>query len=131
VAAESVDEVTAAMDSVFVGPAERQVASFTVAGQTRLVMVGELLGWVSNFTTVEASKQIQDGGRRGVAAVQPTAVALEGLVGQLIIALPSDPGLPKGMQHARVRFPLQELRGYLDQIQQLAEDVRRPLRKTV
>jgi hypothetical protein len=131
VAAESVDEVCAAMDSVFVGPAERQVASFTVPGYDHPLLVSEVLDWVTSFTTDEAPRQIQDGGRRGVAAIQPTAILLEKLVRQLIAAIPTDPGLPKGMQHARVRFPLQELRGYLDQIQLLAEDVRKPLRQSV
>jgi hypothetical protein len=130
VAAESVDEVCAALDSVFVGPAERQVASFAVPGSDRPILVSELFDWVRSFTTADAPRLIQDGGRRGVAAIQPTAIQLERLVRQLITAIPSDPGLPKGMQHPRVRFPLQELRGYLDQIQLLADDVRKPLRNS-
>jgi hypothetical protein len=97
-------------------------------GGSRPVLVGELLSWVTLFTTDEAPRLVQEGGRRGVEAIQPTAITLEKLVRQVLAALPTDPGLPKGMSHARVRFPLQELRGYLDQIQRLAEDVRKPLR---
>jgi len=128
VAAETVDEVYAAMDSVFVGPAERQVSSFTPVGG-RTVLVSELLQWVVDFTTDEAPKLVLEGGRRGIRAVQPTAETLEGLVRGLLEAIDTDPGIPQGMRHARVRFPLQELRTYLGEIQHLADVARRTPRQ--
>jgi hypothetical protein len=128
VAAETVDEVYAAMDSVFVGPAERQVSSFTPVGG-RTVLVSELLQWVVDFTTDEAPRMVQEGGRRGIRAIQPTALTLAQLVRDLLEAIDTDPGIPQGMRHARVRFPLRELRAYLEEIQNLADAARRTPRQ--
>jgi hypothetical protein len=122
VVAEAVDEVEAAMDSVFVGSSERSVARFsTGAGQTMLV--SELLSWVSSFATQEAPDIVQQAGRRGMVAVASTADQLSTVTGQLIQALGSDPGLPDGLRHPRVRNPLDELRTYLGQVTQLAQQV--------
>jgi len=126
VASESVNEIYAAMDSVFVGSAERQVASFTLEGGGKM-LVEELLSWVVTFTSDEAPKLVYEGGRRGVEAILPTAEQLDDLVSQFIAGLGSDPSLPQGLRHPRVRYPLMELRTYLQQIQQLAQDVRTPV----
>lgn len=123
---DSVQEVYAAMDSVFVGAAERQVAKFPMRKRGGTMAVEELLSWIVGFATDEAPKLIRDGGRRGVTAIQPTAVLLEELVSDLLAANT----IPAGMRHARVRRPLEEVRGFLDDIQTLADEVRRPLRST-
>ena len=41
-----------------------------------------------------------------------------------LAAIDNDLGLPEGMRHPRVRHPLTELRTYLGQVNQLAQDVR-------
>jgi hypothetical protein len=123
VVAESVDEVAAAMDSVFVGAAERTVARFTTGPGTSM-LVSELLTWISSFATQEAPELVQQAGRRGMGPVESTGSQLIGLVGQLSTAITADPGLPAGMRHPRVRHPLEELRTYLEQVTQLASDVR-------
>lgn len=123
VVAESVDEVTAAMDSVFVGSAERTVARFSTGSSTTM-LVSELLAWVSTFASQEAPEIVQTAGRRGMGAVLSTGSQLIDLVAQLSSAVASDPGLPAGMRHPRVRHPLEELRTYLGQVVQLAADVR-------
>ncbi len=125
VASESVNEIYAAMDSVFVGAAERQVVSFNLPSGGRMI-VEELLSWVTTFTADEAPHLIFEGGRRGIETIIPTVQRLEELLGQFIRAIVSDPLLPDGLRHPRVRHPLQELRGYLRQVQTLAQDVRRP-----
>jgi hypothetical protein len=125
VAAESVNEVYAAMDSVFVGPAERQVASFQDANG-RPILVEELLSWVVTFTSEEAPQLVYEGGRLGAGAIVQPAQRLEQLVAQFILSIPNEPSLPDGLRHPRVRHPLQELRGYLRQVHQLAQSVRRP-----
>jgi hypothetical protein len=125
VAAEAVHEVYAAMDSVFVGAAERQVASFRDA-TGGFVLVEELLSWVMNFASEEAPRLVHDGGRYGVGAIIQPAQRLEELVAQFLQAIPNEPTLPDGLRHPRVRNPLQELQGYLRRIGQLAQDVRRP-----
>jgi hypothetical protein len=124
VAAESVGEVYAAMDSVFVGPAERQVAAFRDE-DGKPVLIEELLSWIVTFTSEEAPRLIYEGGRRGVASVFPTAKLLESLTRRFIQAIPHEPSLPEGLRHPRVLNPLLELRAYLERVQQLAQDVRR------
>ncbi len=128
VAAESVQEVYAAMDSVFVGPAERQVASFQDR-KANTVLVEELLSWITTFATDEAPRLVNEGGRIGGAAIVPTAIKLEDLVDDLIKAIPHDPGVPSGMRHPRVRRPLEELAGYLNEVRRRAEDIHLPLRQ--
>jgi hypothetical protein len=125
VVAETVEEVYAAMNSVFVGEAERQVASFRdERGQE--TRVSELLSWVTTFATEEAPHLIEDGGRRGVGAIIPTANTLSNLVDQFIRAIPYGENIPDGLRHPRVVRPLQELQGYLQQVLQLSQGVWRP-----
>jgi hypothetical protein len=125
VAAESVEEVYAAMDSVFVGEAERQVASF-LDDNDNPVLVSELLSWVTEFTTSEAPTLIQEGGRRGVGAMIPTAGSLTDLIERLISSIPNEPLLPEGLRHPRVINPLRELQSYLRRVVQLAEQALNP-----
>ncbi len=127
VASEAVDEVIAAMDSVFVGPAERQIASFLDADLQPIVLE-ELLSWITYFTTEEAPNLIQSGGRLGVESIIPTAILLEDQIDQLLKVVFTDPSIPTGLRHPRVINPLRELATYLDQIRRFAEDVRLPLR---
>ncbi|TFV60239.1 hypothetical protein E4P42_04650 [Mycobacterium sp. PS03-16] len=123
VVAESVDEVEAAMDSVFVGPAERSVTAFRI-GKGRRMLVSELLSWIRSFTTGEAPQLAQDGGRRGVGAIIGTARQLADLTDALIDAL-ADQSMPAGLRHPRVRQPLTETRGYLSRVAELAGQVHR------
>lgn len=123
VVAEAVDEVAAALDSVFVGSAERTVARFST-GPGSAMLVSELLDWISSFATQEAPELVQAAGRRGMGPVQTTGSRLMDLTDRLSTAIVSDPGLPTGMRHPRVRHPLDELRTYLGQVVQLAADVR-------
>jgi hypothetical protein len=123
VVAESVDEVVAALDSVFVGSAEQTVARFSIGGG-QTMLVSELLTWISSFASQEAPELVQQGGRRAMGPVTTTASRLVELAGRLLAAINSDVGLPEGMRHPRVRHPLTELRTYLGQVIQLAQDVR-------
>lgn len=125
VVAESVDEVEAALDSVFVGVAERGVASFAIGGG-RSMLVCELLSWVSTFAASEAPELVQQGGRRAMGAVESTANELVALIEHLESAIAARTGLPIGMSHPRVRHPLEELRTYLRQVVQIAADIRVP-----
>lgn len=125
VSAEAVNEVYAAMDSVFVGPAERQVATFRDPNGNS-ILVEELLSWVTTFTSEEAPHLVHESGRIGAGAIIAPAQRLEGLVGEFIRAIPTEPSLPNGLRHPRVRYPLEELRGYLRQVQQYAQEVRNP-----
>lgn len=125
VAADSVEEANEAMDSVFVGMAERQVASFHDEKGQR-VFVGELLSWITTFASEEAPNLVQSGGRRGVEAIIPTTIIIRDLVDRLIKSIPFESSLPDGMRHPRVINPLRELHGHLELVRRHAEEVKRP-----
>lgn len=125
VAAEAVEEVRTAMDSVFVGQAERQVATFFHDDSSNQLSVEELLEWIASFTSKEAPKLVTEGGRRAAASVKRTASVLETLVEKLLSSVGTDPGLPNGLRHPRVLRPLEELAGYLGSVERLAGEVHR------
>ena len=74
VVAESVQEVYAAMDSVFVGPAERQVVELTFPKRpdSRRCSWPSCSRWIEEIATEEGPRLIQEGGKAGVVAFQPT-----------------------------------------------------------
>jgi hypothetical protein len=125
VAAETVEEIYAAMDSVYVGEAEREVTAFRDE-QGEEILIGDLLSWVVDFTTNEAPTLVSEGGRQGIGQLVPTSFLLVKQIGSLIRAIPNDPLLPNGLRHPRVRHPLQELQGYLKRVVRLAEQARTP-----
>ncbi len=73
---ESVQEAYDAMDSVFFGPEERQVAVLTfdttISSDIEPITVAELLSWIEQFAGVEARQLIEDSGRDGVLTVSDT-----------------------------------------------------------
>jgi hypothetical protein len=126
VAAETVEEINFAMDSVFVGSAERQVAAFRDEGGDE-ILVGELLSWVSTFAGDEAPHLVREAGKRGASAIIPTARRLRDLVERFISQIPYEPDLPAGLRHPRVTPPLRELQTYLQRIGDLSEGINQPL----
>jgi hypothetical protein len=118
VIAESVHEVEYAMDSVFLGPAERQTlelrfnADNSPVEGTAPMFVSELLDWVERFATEEGPQLIEDGGRQGVVAFRPTLELLEKLV--LASLVHPDTGqdptrMPAAYRKQRVQRALREL----------------------
>ena len=79
---ESVQEAYDAMDSVFFGPEERQVAVLTFdttlpadgtpTTDVEPITVAELLSWIEQFASVEAPQLIEDSGKDGVLTVSDT-----------------------------------------------------------
>jgi hypothetical protein len=122
VVAETIDEIEAAMDSVFVGTSERTVARFST-GSGGSMLVSEFLTWVTSFATQEAPDLVQSAGRRAMVAVVSTSNELNTVAGDLLRAIQSGTGIPDGLRHPRVRHPLEELRTYLSQVTQLAQQV--------
>ncbi len=68
VVAESVDEVRFTMDSVFIGPSERQATEIKFPGHPELksLFLEDLFSWIRNFATEEGPALIQDGGKFAV-----------------------------------------------------------------
>ncbi|HSH82140.1 MAG TPA: SdrD B-like domain-containing protein, partial [Herpetosiphonaceae bacterium] len=114
VVAASVDEVYHAMDAVGLNEAERQTVRIpvptSVAGNGRPpattngyaapdLSVEDLMSWIVRFATREGQTLVKDAGRRGVAAIEPTAT----LLAQLVAATVAANNTHIGLSRARVR----------------------------
>ncbi|MEV6109476.1 carboxypeptidase-like regulatory domain-containing protein [Streptomyces sp. NPDC051940] len=114
VIAESVHETEFAMDSVFLGAAERQTLELRFTSvQEAPMFVSELLDWVERFAVEEGRQLIDEGGRQGVAvAFRPVLVKLRDLVraAQVTPAGDQDPlRMPDAYRRRRVQRALAEL----------------------
>lgn len=135
VVVESVEEAYRAMDSVNLGPNERQTVnipvphqdSITVGRQTVIIpapgqdsiTVEELLSWVTRFAREEAPALVLEGGRRGVAAIQPIAAELADLVEAAATANTGNVGFSR----PRVRRTLTELQAQLEHVDDLCNQL--------
>lgn len=144
---EGVDDLEFALDSVFIGPAERQVLQLDIAntpskGRIRLsrgrtaqgnvpdqapVFLGDLLAWVRRAATVEGPQLIQDAGKDGVIAFATVLEQLRDLVAAAAALAQSTngTGLPPGFGTPRVQRTLKELATQLHQAAEQAAGVRR------
>jgi hypothetical protein len=145
VIAESVHEVEFAMDSVFLGPSERQTLELrfppgsasaalgtggTVARSPSPMFVSELLSWVERFATEEGRQLIDEGGKQGVAvAFLPTIQLLQALVhdARVLPAGAQDPArMPDAYRRTRVQRALAELESQLAAAAARVEQIRAP-----
>jgi SdrD B-like domain len=139
VVAESVDETNAVMDSVFLGPNERQTVIITFPRQVQIerrlvpilsdtpgepppMVVDELMSWIGRFAKDEAPQLIQEGGKRGVEAILPITERLERLV---IGAAQPGASTHIGFSRQRVRRALLELANQLGQVRRFATELLR------
>jgi hypothetical protein len=124
VVAESVDEVRFALDSVFIGPAERQTLQLNFDGDPPL-FVEDLLSWIRRFATEEGPGLAQDGGKFGVQnTFLPVATQLQRLVHEAEDPNPANAGLPRGFHTSRVQTALQELDDQLGELVKLASPIK-------
>jgi hypothetical protein len=146
VIAESVHEVEFALDSVFLGPSERQTQELrfppgsassavlgtggTVARSSPPMFLSELLSWVERFATEEGRQLIDEGGKQGVAvAFRPTILLLQALVHDARVqpAGAQDPTrMPDAYRRARVQRALAELESQLAAAAARVEQIRAP-----
>lgn len=145
VASESVREVEFTMDSVFLGPAERQTLELTFPATSRSaavlrtgyaangssppMFVADLLAWVERFASEEGPQLIREGGKLGARAFVPTIDLLRSLVRDAMVApagAQDGSKLPASYRVPRVQRALQELADQLDDcfelVQQFGED---------
>jgi hypothetical protein len=121
VVAESVREAGFALDSVFLGGAERQTIElvFPTPGRPSIT-VAEMLNWVERFASEEGPRLVQDAGKAGVRAFFPTLDRLIDVVHNAQVP-PQDPRhLPAAYATARVQRALQELESHLRKTAELA-----------
>ena len=125
VMAESVKEAYFAMDSVFLGAAERQTTRLNLGGGQFRLTIAELLGWIETVSTDEGPRMISDAGKDGVVALRPTLDQLSGLMNDAVrLALQPD-GVAVGYHTARVRRALQGVQKAVAEAQRLAGQIQR------
>lgn len=133
VVAESVSELRFAMDSVFIGPAERQTLaiSLELGGSQPFSMYAEdLISWVETFASEEGPRLVQDGGKYAVG--DSFARQAENL-NRLVAAArtPANPdSLPPAYFTGRVQVALQELSSQLANLVSIASPVRHRIQQT-
>lgn len=123
VVGESVDEVRFAMNSVYLGPSERQTTEIVFLNGS-VMFVEELLSWVQDFSTHEGPRLIQDGGKFAVQnSFLPVAQQLDQLVTEA--ADPTHPNnkLPSGYRTGRVKNAWKALGDQLNVLVQQATKI--------
>jgi hypothetical protein len=130
VVAESVNEVQFTLDSVFIGPAERQTLQieFKIPAVNPPMFLEDLFTWIDGFASEEGPRLIQDGGKFAVGeSFFPISARLQQLVEHLVKG-PLQPDnfddLPAGYKTARVQRSLKELAGQLKQLVNLAAPIK-------
>lgn len=127
VVAESVDEVRFVLDSVFVGPAERQATELKFPGHPELksLFLEDLLSWIQNFATEEGPGLIQDGGKFGVQnTVLPVAQQLLTMVNNIPKTFNSANPLPPAFFAPRVTLAKDNLIDELNSLVKLAKPIK-------
>jgi hypothetical protein len=78
---EAVNETRYALDSVYVGEADRQSLVITLGDddETKLT-IEELLAWAERFGSEEGPRLIREGGKQGVSSILPTIDELRRLL---------------------------------------------------
>jgi hypothetical protein len=125
VVSQSVKDVYFAMDSVFLGPAERQTISLSYPGQSSL-FVAELLDWADTASSKELPQILQDSGKDGIPSVISVLNTVIPLVDGAIIPKQPPKGLPPGYRTPRVQRSLRELSDALNEALKLAQQIKPP-----
>jgi hypothetical protein len=129
---EAIDEVRFVLDSVFIGPAQRETTPIHFAGlgypvfiHLPTIFLEDLLQWAQNFVGAEAQDVIQNGGKLGLgedfmATVEQLYVQTHGLY----LYAQSQGGAPIGT--ARVQQALYKLVSQLRELFQLSQSIETP-----
>lgn len=121
---ETVNEVRFALDSVFIGPSERQTLLLRFADTTLAPMfLEDVLGEVERFFQDEASRLLRDGGKISVTNnILPVARSLQNMIEEAHVPVNIDE-LPDGFKTARVRNSLDDLQDQIEALIDLIEQV--------
>jgi hypothetical protein len=123
VVAETVDEVRFTLDSVFIGPAERQTIELDFGNPTQHhpMFLEDLLSWIRNFASDEGPRLIQDGGKFGVGN---TFLPIVRRLATLVFDAPASSALPQGFYAPRVTLALKDLQKRLQDLANLATPIK-------
>lgn len=124
VLAESVHELYEALESVFIGSAERETVVLELGDGQPPMTIAELFGWVERFAAVEGPRLLQEGGRDGATAFCSTLGRLEDLVAETetIARRPSSNPI-RGFHTQRVAFAVTAILAVIRRASQLAATV--------
>ena len=129
---ESVNDLTFAMDSVFVDAAQRQVIELRFGEDQPILLLSDLLDWVVRACKDEGPRMIQDSGKDGVTAFAPVVRRLLDLVRRTWHVTRPGATLPAGMRPVpdglrtpRVSRAFQVLVSQLDEARRLSGLVQR------
>ncbi len=132
VVAESVQQLDYLMDSVWLGPAERQTIILQFDNNDSMFFT-DLMNLILSATQ-EGPRFFQDAGKDGVIAFVPTIAKLRDLAKQAMLRSPTnsqgqDPAintdLPPGYKTERVQMALRELVASLDEVYRRASRITR------
>jgi hypothetical protein len=128
VVAQSVKDVQFAMDSVFLGAAERQtiLLDFSSIGAESSLFIAELLDWVESAATDELPAQLQDSGKDAIATMKHVVGDLHRFVRASLAPPQPSKGLPPGYRTPRVQRALRLLADSLKETYRLAEQIKPP-----
>jgi hypothetical protein len=128
---ESVNDLTFALDSVFVDAAQRQVIELRLGDRPPLLL-SDLLDWVVRASRDEGPRIIQDAGKDGVLSFASVLTTLRDLIRQTLNLTRPSTRLPAGMRPVpdglrtpRVNRAIQVLASQLDEAARLAGLVQR------
>ena len=124
---ETVNEVRFTLDSVFIGPNERQQLLLEFPGHLPSMYLEDVLREVEDFMSDEGPRLIRDGGR--IAVNNNLLPVVDTLIEMIREARqPRNLGrLPDGYKTPRVRNSMDDLRGQLQQLRSLAQQVGTPI----
>ena len=132
VVSEAIDEVRFVLDSVFIGPAQRETTQIIFTGlappmiaDLPPIFLEDLLQWAQNFVGAEAQEVIQNGGKLGLgedfmASVEQLYVQTYGLY------LFAQGQAPAPLGTARVQQALYKLVSQLKELFQLTQSIELP-----
>lgn len=119
---ETVNEVRFALDSVFIGPNERQTLLLEF-GDLAPMFLEDVLNEVERFTGDEGPRLLRDGGKISVTNnILPVVESLQQMVKEAHSPLNID-DLPDGFKTARVRNSLDDLQDQLEALVGLIEQI--------
>ena len=128
VIAETVNEVRFALDSVFIGPNERQTLLLKFPNRSKFpsMYLEDVLDEVDSFVSNEGPRLLRDGGKISVANnILPVVRDLKDMI--KLASSQKDNDVPKGFRTTRVRRAFEDLYGQLDQLRKLTEQVEQKL----
>jgi hypothetical protein len=128
VISETVNEVRFALDSVFIGPNERQtlLLKFPDSSKFPSMYLEDVLDEVDSFVSDEGPRLLRDGGKISVTNnIFPVVKELKEMIWQT--RNQTDKDVPKGFTTARVRRAMDDLHGQLDQLLKLTKQVEQKL----